>query len=76
MKQGDFGGAIGKFRDADKDAPRWGRNHLHWGEALAKLGRADEAKAWWSAAAGMDLSAIDWAKLARAEGGGAKPASS
>jgi len=74
MKQGDYAGALGKFTEADKDAPRWGRNHLHWGEALVKLGRADEAKAQWSAAAGMELSVADRAELARAQGSGAKPA--
>ena len=23
MRKGDFGGAIDKFREADRDAPRW-----------------------------------------------------
>ena len=54
---------LGKFAAADKDAPRWGRNHLRWGEALARLGRADQARAQWRAAA--DLSSADQAKLRR-----------
>ena len=34
-----------QFAAAAPLAPRWGRLHLKWGEALAKLGRADEARA-------------------------------
>ena len=67
VRKGDYAGAVAKFAEADKDAPRWGRNHLHCGEALAKLGRIDEAKAQWRAAAGMDLSVGDAAELARAQ---------
>ena len=49
--------------EADKTAPRWGRNHLRWGQALARLGKTDEARAQWRAAAAMDLSAADAAAL-------------
>ena len=69
MRKGDFAGAVAKFKQADKHAPRWGRNHLRWGEALAKLGEADEAKAQFAAAAGMDLSVADRAELGRLMGG-------
>ncbi len=65
MQKGDFTGAARKFAEADKDAPRWGRNHLRWGQALARLGRADEARAQYRAAAGMDLSPMRRAELAR-----------
>ena len=65
MAKGDFKGAVDKLAAADKDAPKWGRNHLRWGQALAKLGKTDEAKAQWRAAAGMDLSVADRAELAR-----------
>ncbi|MDB5442942.1 MAG: hypothetical protein JWP73_1318, partial [Phenylobacterium sp.] len=41
----------------------WGRLHLKWGEALAKLGRRDEARTQLRAAAGMDLSAADRVEL-------------
>ncbi len=68
MKKGDLAGAIAKFAEADKDAPRWGKNHLRWGEALARLGQADEAKAQWDAAIGMDLSVADRAELTRVQG--------
>ena len=48
---------------ADKYAPRWGRNHMFWGEALAKQGKAAEAKAQFTAAAGMDLTAAERSRL-------------
>ncbi len=35
-------------------------------KALARLGKADEAKVQWRAAAAMDLSAADRTELARA----------
>ena len=55
--------AAAKFAQAQPLAPRWGRLHLKWGEALARLGRAEAARAKWRAAAGMDLSAVDRAAL-------------
>ncbi|WP_411287976.1 hypothetical protein, partial [Phenylobacterium sp.] len=48
---------------AAKLAPRWGRLHLKWGEALAKLGKADEAQGKWRAATGMDLSPAGRARV-------------
>lgn len=65
MRKDDFAGAVAKFKEADKNAPRWGRNHLRWGQALARLGKGDDAKAQYAAAAGMDLSAADRAQLMR-----------
>ncbi len=70
MKQGDAAGAALKFAEAEGDAPQWGRNHLRRGQALARLGRTDEAKAQWRAAAGMELSTADRAELARLQSGG------
>lgn len=37
--------------------------HLKWGEALAAQGKADEARAKWRTAAGMDLTAAERAAL-------------
>ena len=68
LKRGEAKAAIAKFREADKYAPRWGRNHLLWGEALAKLGRGPEAQAQFAAAAGMDLTASERGELAKIQG--------
>ncbi len=65
MRKGDLKGAIEKFRAADQDAPRWGRNHMNWGEALAGLGRPVEARGQWRAAGSMDLSPGDRALVRR-----------
>ena len=62
--RGDFSGAVRKYQEASLHAPRWGHLNLRWGEALARLGRKDEARAHFTAAAGMDLSAADRAELA------------
>ena len=66
MRKGDVAGAVGKFREADRNAPRWGRNHLRWGQALTRLGRRDEARSQYRAAAQLDLSAADRAELNQA----------
>jgi tetratricopeptide (TPR) repeat protein len=63
LRKGETRAAIKKFREADKYAPRWGRNHLLWGDALAKLGKPDKAREQWRAAAGMDLSAANRARV-------------
>jgi len=34
-----------KYEAAAKFAPKWGRLHLKWGQALAKQGKADAARA-------------------------------
>lgn len=56
-------GAATKFTEADRLRPRWGRLHLKWGEALARLGEPAEARAQFAAAATMDLSPADRAAL-------------
>ena len=64
LNKGDAAGAIPKFAEAQKSAPRWARLHLKWGEALAKLGRKDEARAQFKAAATMDLTPTERPELA------------
>ena len=63
LKQGKAKDAIERFREADRYAPNWGRNHLLWGEALAKLGKADEARAQWKTASALDLTPAERARL-------------
>ena len=63
LAAGDPEGAVAEIATAAKLTPRWGRLHLKWGEALAKLGQTDEARAKWREAAGMDLSAVDRARV-------------
>jgi tetratricopeptide (TPR) repeat protein len=63
LRKSETRAAIKKFREADKYAPKWGRNHLLWGDALAKLSKTDRAREQWRAAAGMDLSATDRARV-------------
>ena len=63
LRAGDAKAAARAYADASRLAPRWGRLHLKWGEALAKLGKADEARTKWRAAAAMDLSAADRTRL-------------
>jgi len=63
LRKGETKAAIRKFKEADKYAPKWGRNHLLWGDGLAKLGKTDKAREQWRAAAGMDLSAVDRARV-------------
>jgi tetratricopeptide (TPR) repeat protein len=55
----DYVGAARKFAEADQDAPKWGRNHLRWGEALMLAGRYREARAQYETANGLDLSIAD-----------------
>lgn len=59
LAEGDNSGATATFATAATITPWWGRPHLLWGDALAKLGKADKAREQWRAAAGMDLSAAD-----------------
>ena len=63
MAKDDPKAASEEFAKAVKYAPRWGRLHLMWGQALAKRGKLDEARAQWRAAAGMDLTATERAAL-------------
>ena len=55
--------AVREFSRAAKAYPWWGRVQLKWGEALAKLGKADEARAKWRAAAAMELTAAERTRL-------------
>ncbi len=61
---GDAKAAAG-FAEAARLTPRWGRLHLKWGEALAKQGRAADAKAQFALAAGLDLTPAERAELSR-----------
>ena len=63
LRNDEIRAAIRKFKEAEKCAPKWGRNYPLWGDALAKLGKADKAREQWRAAAGMDLSAADRARV-------------
>ena len=63
MAKRDYAGALAKFAEADRNAPRWGRNHMMWGEALMLSGRYAEARRQFEAAAEMDLSGSDRAAL-------------
>jgi hypothetical protein len=59
---------VRKYAEADNYAPNWGRNHLKWGEALAKQGKADEALTEWRTAKTLDLTGDERAELARVQG--------
>ena len=63
MRKGDVAGATRKFEEAARYAPRWGRLHLRWGEALGGSGAAADARTHWRAAATIDLSAAERAAL-------------
>lgn len=62
---GDTKGAGEAFAAAAKLAPKWGRLHVKWGGALAKQGKADEARAQWRLAAGLYLTPAERAELER-----------
>jgi tetratricopeptide (TPR) repeat protein len=73
--EGDALAALGRWPEAgaayakaEPFAPKWGGLHLKWGEALAKLGKAEEAQAQWRTAAKLDLTADERAELARLQG--------
>jgi len=55
MKKNRSDLALGKFTEADKYAPNWGKLHLKWGEALVYAGKKDEAQKQFAIAAGLDL---------------------
>jgi len=65
VRQGDDRGAAARYAQAAERAPRWGALHIEWGRALWRLGRHDQARAKFEAAAAMDLSASDRDRLAR-----------
>jgi hypothetical protein len=56
---------LSKFEEADKYAPRWGRLHLEWGEALLYTGDKAGVRKQFEAASHLDLSKADSAMLAR-----------
>jgi Flp pilus assembly protein TadD len=57
--------ALEKFAEAEKYAPNWGRLHLKWGEALAYVGKKEEAKAQFARAAQLELTPSEKQELAR-----------
>lgn len=63
MRLGRFEEAERQYREAARFAPRWGALHMGWGEALWRRGRQAEAREKFAAAAGMDLSAANRARL-------------
>ncbi len=63
LRKGDFAGAAAKFAEADRYAPRWGRNHLRWGEALWRTGQVEAARTQFQVARALDLNPPDRAAL-------------
>ncbi|HAL08152.1 MAG TPA: hypothetical protein DCP26_12530 [Brevundimonas sp.] len=64
-RQDDWRGAERRYALAAERAPGWGALHLEWSRSLMSLGRRDDARAKLRAAAGMDLSPADRARLQR-----------
>ncbi|MDB5452234.1 MAG: hypothetical protein JWO33_812 [Caulobacteraceae bacterium] len=62
LAKSDAAGAARAFEDAVRLTPAWGRLHLKLGEALAKMGKAEQAKVQFAAAAGMDLTPAERAE--------------
>jgi tetratricopeptide (TPR) repeat protein len=63
MRKGDYRGAVAKFRSADRSAPWWGANHLHWGQSLLHTGDKRDAKEQLDKARSLSLSVSDRAQL-------------
>jgi len=63
MRRSDYAGAVARFSAAEEFAPRWGRLHVKWGEALLKLERREGAQKQRAIAATLDLSAAERAEL-------------
>ena len=63
--------AASKFTQAETFAPHWGRLRLKQGEALARRGDIRAAGVEWRAAAAMDLTVPDRARLQSLMAGGA-----
>jgi tetratricopeptide (TPR) repeat protein len=63
MAKGDYAGASKKFGEAAKLAPNWGRNHMKAGEALAKLGQTEAARAQLRTASSLDQTLAERAEL-------------
>lgn len=64
-RAGDSREAARLYARAARHAPRWGALHIEWGRALWRAGEREAARAKFRAAAGMDLSAADRARLRR-----------
>jgi len=62
--QRDWRGAAAQYAEAAERAPRWGALNIEWARALWLSGKHDEAREKFAAAAKMDLSATDRARLA------------
>jgi tetratricopeptide (TPR) repeat protein len=63
MRQREFEEAAGRYQAAVVGAPRWGALHIELGRALWLSGKRVEARAAFRAAASMDLSTSDRARL-------------
>ena len=63
LRRRDWAGAEGKYAAAAERAPRWGKLHLEWANALWAAGRSRDARLKLRAAATMDLSSADRARL-------------
>jgi hypothetical protein len=63
MAKGDYAGASRKFAEAARLAPNWGRNHMKAGEALAKLGQTEAARAQLRTASSLDQTLAERAEL-------------
>jgi tetratricopeptide (TPR) repeat protein len=59
LAEGDAAAAARAFQAASKFAPAWGRLHLKWAEALARLGQRDQARAELRQAGQLDLTAAE-----------------
>ena len=57
--------ALAKFEEANRYAPKWGRLHLKWGEALWWAGRQNEADKQFASADTLDLTAPEKSELIR-----------
>jgi tetratricopeptide (TPR) repeat protein len=66
VRQGDYEGALRRYGMAAERAPRWGSLHLEQALTLLRLGRREDAREKLQAAASMDLSAADAARVRRA----------
>jgi hypothetical protein len=65
MRRGEAGAAADRYAAAADLTPRWGALHIEWGKALWRSGEREEARAKLRAAARMDLSTTDRARLRR-----------
>lgn len=65
LAAGKPGDAAREFSRAAKAYPWWGLVQLKWGEALARSGKAEAAKAKFALAGRLDLTRAERAELAR-----------